>query len=185
LKNIILFLLVVSSIFADAKVYMGAGYGMFDETFKSGIDAKNSTDLAQIKIGYGQRDAYSVEMSFEYMQNSSKIFSSTTSNSLDGNKYGMNVSLIKAFDFDIYMLPYIKAGFGAGYFDIERTLQDKTFYSSLNIGTGFLIPMGESFDLELAYEHRHTSYQSIDTVVEKINYQSGSNIAYFGFNARF
>jgi len=185
LKKIILFLLVTSSIFADAKVYVGVGYGMFDETFKSEKKEKNSTELAQIKIGYGKREAYAVEISLEYMQNSSKIFSSASSSSIDGDKYGMNVSLLKAFDFDIHVLPYMKVGFGSGYFDIDRALQDRIFYSSLNIGTGIFIPMGENFDLELAYEHRHTSYQSIDTVVEKINYQSGSNIAYFGFNARF
>ena len=185
LKKIILFLLLTSSLFAEAKLYFGANYGIIEESFLEDIDAESSSNIASIKAGYGVREAYAIEISLEYRDNKAKIFSSDSDTDFDGDKYGMNINLVKAFDFDIYALPYIKAGFGSGFFEVERILQNRLFYSSFNLGTGIFIPIDESLDFEIGYEYKYISYESLDTIAEQINYQSNSNIAYFGFNARF
>ncbi|MEA2099917.1 MAG: outer membrane beta-barrel protein [Campylobacterota bacterium] len=185
MKKIIILLSLISSLFADAKVYLGSSYGVFEEKFTNDIEAESSTDIAKIKAGYGVREAYAVEISFEYIKNKTKIFSSDAQTALDGDKYGINVDLIKAFDYDVYVLPFIKAGFGSGYFNINRKLQNRLFYGSFNLATGIFIPINETFDFELGYEYKHTSYESVDTIVEKIKYESDTNIVYFGFNVRF
>ena len=185
MKKIILFLLLMSSLYAEAKIYLGANYGIIEEDFLDDIDASSSTGVFTIKAGYGVREAYAVELSLEYIDNKSKIFSSDSSTDVDGAKYGMNVNLIKAFDLGIFSLPYIKAGFGAGFFDIERVLQNRLFYSSFNLGTGIFIPIDDNLDFEIGYEYKYTSYEAVDTIAEQINYKSNTNIAYFGFNVRF
>ena len=186
LKIIILFLLLINTtIFAEVKLYVGSNYGTYEEKFTNEVDATSSTEIAKVKIGYGVREAYAIELSLEYIDNKSKIFSSDNSSDLDGDKYGLNVDLIKAFDLDILTLPYIKAGFGSGWFDIDRELQNRLFYSSFNLGTGIFIPINENFDLELGYEYKYISYESIDTIADKLNYESNINIAYVGFNVRF
>ena len=185
MKIIILFLLLINTLFAEAKVYIGSNYGTFEEKFTNDIEATSSTQIAKVKLGYGIREAYAIELSLEYIKNQSKIFSSDSEVDTDGNKYGVNVDLIKAFDLDILILPYLKAGFGSGWFDIQRELQNRLFYSSFNLGTGIFIPINKNLDLELGYEYKYVSYESIDTIADKLNYTSNINVVYFGFNVRF
>ena len=185
MKKIILFLLLLSSLFGEAKFYIGSSYGMLEEEFTDDIDAQSSTSVVTVKAGYGVREAYAVELALEYIDTQSKIFSSNSDTEFDGAKYGMNVSLLKAFDLDIYILPFIKAGFGAGSLTIERIMQNKLYYGSFNVGTGFFIPIAKNFDFELGYDYKYTSYEAIDTIAEKLSYQSHINIAYLGLNVRF
>jgi len=185
LKKITLLLIFITSLFADPKVYVGSSVGIVDESFTNGVDAKTSSAIAKIKVGYGVREAYAVEISFDYIKNDSKIFSSDANTKYDGDKFGMNVDLIKAFDFNYKALPFIKAGFGSGYFDINRETQDKLYYGSFNLSTGLFIPMSDSFDFEVGYEYKSISYEAIDTIAQQVRYYSNTNVAYFGFNVRY
>jgi hypothetical protein len=185
LKKIILFLLLISSLYSDAKVYIGANIGTFNESFNGDTEAFSSSQLATIKIGYADRDTYGVEFSLDYMKNRSKIFSSDEKTQTDGDRYGLNVSLTKAFNYDIYIIPYVKGGFGAGVLDIKRVTQDNLFYGLFNIGGGILLPVNENFDFEIGYDYKYSSYKAIDMVVEKMIYKSNIHVAYFGFNVRY
>lgn len=184
MKKLILFLLLVSSLYSESKVYVGLSAGVFNEQF-SEIEATNSSSIAAFKIGYGDIKAYAVEFSLDYAQNSSKIFSSSPNVTKDGDKYGFNVSLLKAFDWDIYVLPFAKIGFGTGFLDIDRELQKSLTYGSFQFTLGTFVPIGDDFDLELGYEIRTTSYEAINTIITNTSYDSMSNIAYMGINYRF
>lgn len=184
MKKLILFLLLVSSLYSEAKVYMGTSAGVFNEQF-SGIEATSSSAMAAFKIGYGDIKAYAVEFSIDYAYNRSKVFSTSSEVSRDGNKYGFNVSLLKSFDWDIYVLPFVRVGFGTGFLDIDRELQTNLTYGSFQLGLGTYVPISDDFDLELGYEVRSTSYEAINTIVTKTSYDSVSNIAYMGVNYRF
>lgn len=185
LKKILLFLLLLPSLYADAQIYIGAGAAAFSEDFNNGVEAKGSAKSAKFKIGYGDRAAYGVEFSLDYVQTESKIFSSSNAVSSDGNRYGINVELVKAFDFDIYVLPFFKAGFGTGFLDINRETQKSLRYGSYNLSFGTLLPINKNLDFELSYDYKYTSYEAIDTISEKIRYESNVNTAYFGFNIRY
>ena len=184
MKKITLFLLLLTTLFADATPYIGTHIGVYTEKF-SEIDATSSSTLANIKIGYGERKAYAVEFSLDYLNNDAKIFSSAPSTTKDGNKIGFNVSLIKAFDFDIYVLPFVKVGFGSGVQDIDRELQKSLSFGSFQLALGTYVPLGKHFDLELGYEARHISYEAINTITTKTSYNSVMNTMYFGINYRY
>ena len=173
--------LFISSLYADAKIYVGAGTGLFNEKFSS-IEATNDSNLASIKIGYGRRDSYAVEFSVDYIGKDSNIYSSN-----DGDKIGYNIDLIKAFDLGIYINPYLKAGFGAGYFNVTSDRIDDINYGSFNLGFGTYIPINESFDFEVGYSYRNTSYERSDTrsSSDSKSYLSHVNIIYTGVNFRF
>jgi len=183
LKKIILFFSLLSSLYAESTFYVGVNYGAFDEEF-SELDASSSTSIATLQFGYGDIKAYAVEFSLDYSKNRSKIFSSASSTPFDGDKYGFNVSLLKAFDFD-YALPFIKIGFGTGYLEIDRTLQDSLSYGSFQLSVGSYIPLNNSFDIELGYEIKHISYEAIDTITTNTSYNSVQNRAYLGINYRY
>ena len=185
MKKLLLLLLTFSSLYSEAKFYIGANYGSFEESFNEDVEAFSSSSMMTLKVGYAQRETYGVEFSLDYAKNKSKIFSSDTDTEFDGDRYGLNVSLSKAFDYDIYILPYIKAGMGAGFFNDDRILDDKLYYGSFNVGGGILLPVNENLDFEIGYDYRYSSYESIDMVAEKVLFTSNISIAYFGFNVRY
>ena len=180
-KLLPLLLLFSSLLFAEAKIYLGAGYAYNSETVKyNSSEDTISNNALRLKIGYGDRKAYAVELSLDYVDNKSSIFDSG-----DGKKYGFNVELLKAWDFDIYVNPFVKAGFGAGYLETPADLNNGSLtYGSWNLGTGIFIPINEHFDIELAYEYKYVSYQKLDNDLAS-NPTSSLNIGYIGVNFRF
>jgi len=182
LKKILLLLFFFSSIlFAEAKIYFGTGYEYNSETVKyAGQDKTVSNNAALIKVGYGDINAYAVEFSFEYVDNKSNVFDSN-----DGKKYGFNIELLKSWNLGIFLNPFLKAGFGAGYLETPADLHNGSLtYGTFNMGTGCFIPVSEYFDIEIAYEYRITSYQKLDNALTN-NPTSQINIGYAGVNFRF
>jgi len=186
LKKILLLLVLFSSVlFAEANLYIGAGYAYNSETVSyDGADKTIDNNAARLKVGYGERDGYAVEFSFDYVDNKSNIFANPTGSN-DGKKYGFNIELLKAWDFDIFVNPFLKAGFGAGYLETPADQYNGSLtYGSFNLGGGIFIPLSESIDVEIAYEYKYLSYQKIDTDLA-INPTANLNIGYIGMNFRF
>jgi len=181
LKKIILFLLIISSLYAtssESKPYVGVSIGYLNENFsESGYDSF-STQVATLKIGYGLINSYAVEFLFDYIPQNENIFSAS-----DKDRYGINLAIMKAFDFDTFAYPFFKAGFGAGYLDISDTNNNSLSYSSYNLGFGCFIPFKEHLDIEVGYRYRFTSYEKISESSKSTN--SHINIGYVGINMRF
>jgi opacity protein-like surface antigen len=183
LKKIVLFFLLLGTLYAqEAGLYMGSSLASYNESFNSNSDVSITTSMETIKCGYGARNGYSVELSFDFIQNNSQIFST---NQEDGDRYGFNLALSKAFTLNKYLLPFVKVGFGSGTMKIERELQKHLSYGSYNLATGLLIPLNKHYDLEVGYEYRYISYESIDTIAQTIQYKSNANIFSLGINVRF
>ena len=170
MKKILLFLLITSALYSEGKVYMGASYGSFNESFSDDTRKTNANPSIKVKIGYGVREAYAVEFSLDYTQ--------VDANSTEVNRYGLNVDLVKAFDLP-YVNPFFKAGFGTGYVD---TPKDRLTFGSFNLGTGIFIPLNEHSEIEIAYDYKYIAYERSDNEKE-IN--SHVNLIYAGVNVRF
>ncbi len=189
MKKILFLTIFVSSLFGDAKIYVGSNYGAYNESFNSGTDVSISTNTTKVKIGYGIRESYAIEFTVEYIKNKKNIFSDVNNN--DGDKLGLNIEFVKAFDLDIYINPFFKAGFGAGRFSVEKQTTDKSrlSYGSFNLGTGVFIPLGEHVDIEIGYEYKYVSYENFDDTTASQNrdsvFKSNVNVGYIGFNVRF
>jgi len=179
LKKILLFLLLLNSLYADAFTYFGVGVGYYNENFTN-VDANSADMLANLKVGYGDRRAYAVEISLEYVNNQASIFSLN-----DSNKMGMDVNLIKSLDIHEMFIPFFKVGIGAGVFDIEGQFQNNIHYGSFNLGLGTYIPLNPSVDIELCYTQKFLSYEGIDTISEDVSYKSVISAANIGLNVRF
>ena len=181
MKKIILFSLLLTSLYSDAKIYMGVGGGIYNETLDDTASTSISANMARVKVGYGIREAYAIEFSVDYVDNSEVLFAPN-----DGARYGLNVELIKAFDFDIYINPFVKAGFGMGY--METTIkdgEDSLSFGTYNLGLGTFIPVGEHFDIEVAYDYKYTSYQKVEQLSDSNIRKSMSHTGYVGVNVRF
>ena len=187
MKKLLLFLTTISVLYGfqyDAKFYVGIGGGMQNESLvddKYLKDDTNSPAFGSIKFGYGDIKAYSIEILLNYVANQTNVFSAD-----DGSRYGLDVAVIKAFNFTDIAYPYIRGGFGAGEMSVKDIQSDdKLSFSSFNIGTGAYIPLTESIDMEISYEYRFTSYESIYFNEEEIRPQSHINQLYLGVNYRY
>lgn len=179
MKKITLFLLLISSLYSDAKLYVGLSHGYYEESYTN-VDAQSSNTISTFKIGYGERKAYAVEFSLQNLKNTAKIFSPN-----DSSKNAININLIKSFDFDLLPIPFFKAGIGAGVFNIDGQFQDTLHYGSFNLGLGMFIPINEYFDFELSYTQKFIAYEGIDTISKEVSYESTMGVTNFGFNVRF
>jgi opacity protein-like surface antigen len=176
LKKIAIILLLISSLYADAKIYTGASYGYLNESFSAENAKANAVGVAKIKVGYGEIAAYAVEFSLDYSQADSDYLSSEAA-----PRYAMNIDLVKAFDFDIYINPFFKVGMGTGYLDSKE--YGKLSFGSFKVGAGTFIPVTEYLDFELGYEYKYLSYEKIQDAQD--SERSNVNIVYAGFNVRF
>lgn len=95
---------------------------------------------------------------------------------------------MKAFDFGIYINPFVKIGFGTGMSN-DLVIQDSNVtsltYGSFDLATGFFFPINEYSDIEFAYEYKYLSYQKQDTLDSTISNNSNVNTLYIGYNIRF
>jgi len=176
---------MTSFLYSDAKIYMGVGGGVYNETLDDTASSSISANMARIKVGYGIREAYAIEFSVDYVDNSEKLLD-VNGTVADGPRYALNVELIKAFDFDIYINPFIKAGFGMGY--TETTVdgaEDSLSYGSFNLGLGTYIPINEHLDIELGYDYKYISYQRIKQSSEENALKSMAHTGYIGVNIRY
>ncbi len=175
-------MLLCSSVYADAKLYLGLGYANINEKFDNLDVKRKSLDAGRIKIGYGIRENYAIELSIEGIKNEAKILSDR-----DEDRYGANIELVKSLDLDTFIYPYFKAGFGAGSMKTTRDDTEQSLsYGNFNFGLGTYIAINEHFDFELGYEYKQISYERIDLdATTKIGYKSKANVFYFGLNTRF
>jgi len=175
LKRIILFLFILGTLlFGDTKFYTGLGYGFAAIQTKdvSFLDTETLlADSARIKIGYGRRDAYAIELSLDYIESEPK-------------RLGADISLIKAFEWGIYVNPFAKVGFGAGTLHSVHRDDKELRYGSFNFGGGLYLPVYEHFDIELSYEYKNISYQKEDQNAPE-NGNGHINTLYVGFNIRY
>ena len=179
MKKILLSLLLITSLYSDAKIYLGASAGAYLEQLDSNSKSATS-EMISLKAGYGDIKAYAVEFSFDYINNNTALFSAG-----DGIKYGMNVSLLKSFDFDLFFIPFVRVGFGAGKMDSNAKANKHSLaYGSFNLGIGSFIPLSDSFDLEVAYDYRALTYEKADSALTNIS-KSNVNLLYVGINYRF
>jgi len=174
LKKIVLFILTLTTLaLGDSTLYMGTGLSHGNSSIKetpTSQEKKISEDALRLKIGYGNREAYAVELSMDYTKS-------------DPKRYSFDVSVLKAFDFGIYINPFAKVGFGSGILDNRDNANESLTFGSFNAGGGFFIPIGEHFDVECAYELKNISYQK-----DSINSQSQTsfiNSLYLGLNLRY
>ena len=176
LKKITLILLfLVTLAQGDAKLYMGTGLGYANVKASPANSSQEETfseDLVRLKFGYGDREAYGVEFSLDYINS-------------DPKKYAFNVSLIKAFDWNIYVNPFVKTGFGGGVLDNRDNENQSLTYGNFHAGAGVYVPLSEYFELELAYEYKNRSYQRKDEVSTTESRSAHINYGYLGINFRY
>ena len=181
MKQIILLTLFSLSLCAETTFYIGTGYGYHNETYsdQNNVSHTNSANMIALKVGYGQREAYAIEFTTGYIANKDKLIDNS-----DAHKYDFSVDFIKAFDFDIYILPYLRAGIGTGLLKSDIDADGDLTYGTFNLGTGVFLPLSKHFDFEVGYNYKYLTYEKLHDESTYIP-STHVNIIYIGINARF
>lgn len=145
-------------------------------------DAKEKALLTgvQLKAGYGDIRAYAVEIDLGYGRYDKNVYSPK-----DTDYIYFDLSLIKAFDFDIGFYPFFKLGFGTGELEVSRTVTNSLSSGSFFGGLGAYVPIGHGWDLEVSAIYRTKSWEDLDMVGAYIESSSHILEPYVGLNYRF
>jgi opacity protein-like surface antigen len=186
-KLLITSLFLSTALFAEAQVYVGILGGIDAESVGKPYNKNVSSPVGKLQIGYGDIKNYSVQLGFLYDKNTQNVFSTGTN---DKEKYSMDVELIKAFDLGWKLSPFLKAGFGAGYFNTDINYggtSNKTSlnFSSYNAGAGIYYPLSTHFNLEAGATYKAVSYQQIDSTSSDKGTTSKVIFSYAGIDYRF
>jgi len=171
---------------ADATLHVGLGGIAGSENFRvenpGTSDRTTSATLqgVQLKAGYGDIRAYAVEVDLGYGRYDKNIFSER-----DTDYIYFDISLIKAFDFDMGFYPFFKLGFGAGELEVRRTLTKSVSSGSFFAGLGAYLPLGLGFDLEASVIYRAKSWEDADMISNQTETASSIFEPYIGINYRF
>lgn len=178
--------LAAAALQAAPGVYLGLGGVSTTEYFTvknpgtASREDKAMLQAVQVKAGYGDITAYAVELDFGYGYYDKNIFS------VDDSYYiYADLSLIKAFDFDIGVYPFFKLGFGTGELEIRRSTADSVSSGNFFGGIGFYWPLAWGFDLEASAVYRAKSWEDLWMVGAVTESSSHTVEPYVGFNYRF
>jgi hypothetical protein len=171
---------------AEPTVHFGLGGIVGTESFRvnnPGLSARTESALlqgVQFKAGYGDIRGYAVEFDVGYGRYDKNIFSDK-----DTDYIYFDVSLIKAFDFDMGFYPFFKLGFGTGELEIRRTETKSISSGSFFAGAGVYLPVGYGFDLEASAIYRDKSWGGLDMIGAEVKSTSTLIEPYVGLNYRF
>jgi hypothetical protein len=176
----------ISILQAEPTVHFGLGGVVGTEYFtvtNPGQSAQNEKAMfqgVQLKAGYGDIRAYAVEFDVGYGAYDKNIFSDK-----DTGYVYFDISLIKAFDFDMGFYPFFKLGMGTGELEVRRTLAHSLSSGSFFGGLGAYVPIGKGFDLEASAIYRFKSWEDLDMIGAQIQSSSYFIEPYLGINYRF
>ena len=187
MRKILLTAILSVTLWAEAGIYIAAGGTVFNEDFTFNSEGFATNEMSAVyqggkfKIGYGDRNAYAIEVGLSYGEYDKNIFSDD-----DGAQIFVDIDIIKAFDFDIGFYPFIKFGFGAGNLKIDRILDSSVASGSFQAGGGFFLPLfGSDFELEASAVYRWKHFEGIDLVGDPADIESTVLEPYIGLGYRF
>jgi hypothetical protein len=186
MRILLLALLFPFYLYGAAGIYFGGGVSGGTETFtveNPGVESREMDTKyisGLVKAGYGDLKSYAIEVVLGYGEYDANIYSPN-----DDTYIYFDISIIKSFDFDIGFYPFIKAGFGANTFSVERETKNWLTGGSLIFGGGIYVPIVHGIEVEFNVIYRDKSWQEIDMVGAKTKSSSYIVEPYFGINYRF
>lgn len=180
------FLLLLGTLRADPTVHFGLGAigGSESFTVRNPGEPEQREDVllqgVQFKAGYGNMRAFAIEFDLGYGRYDKNVFSDK-----DTEYTYFDVSLIKAFDFDIGFYPFFKLGFGTGELAVDRTITNSLSSGSFFGGIGVYVPIAYGFDFEASAIYRDKSWEGLKMIGAQVKSTSYIIEPYLGINYRF
>ena len=197
MKNKILLGLVSSSFVvsaAMADVYVGVEYGAASNTheieasagaYTATGDYDNDYSNIKLKIGAGEDGGVKLQGTLSFISYDESIFDETNK---DYVEFGLD--LIKEFEVNKQLYPFIKGGMGVGAMDVEGYTEDSILAVSFNLGAGLSFKATDNISLLAGVDYVYRKWQDIEvyynyyTTVDVSVSDSGFK-PYIGLNVQF
>jgi opacity protein-like surface antigen len=141
MKNKILLSLLVSGMLSSAAVagdiYLGVEYGMGSNETEhevNGVSAStydNNYDDIKLKFGAGEDGGFKGQVTLSFISFDETVFDNTNSDLIE-----IGFDVIKEFEVTNSFYPFLKAGVGYGFMDVEGYTEDSIYEISFNVGAG-------------------------------------------------
>lgn len=186
-KGLLLSLMMGTSSFAMADVYIGAEFGSVsyeDEAENGNITVTQDNDYNEItiKVGSEGADGWSVEGSLSKISFDKVIFDNENDELIE-----IGMDAIKEFDMDSNLSPFVKFGAGFGWMDIEGYDDDTIKSFSFNIGAGLSYKITDNFAVQGGLDFVGRAWQDIEVANtgQEISTTGTGVKAYAGVNYYF
>jgi opacity protein-like surface antigen len=195
MKNKILLGLAASSLVASAAladVYVGVEYGAASNTHEREVtgavsgtrEYDNDYSDIKLKIGGGEDGGVKVQATLSFIEYDESIFDVTNKDYIE-----VGLDLIKEFEVNKNVYPFIKGGLGVGSMDVEGYSESSITGVSLNLGAGLSFKATDNFYLVGGVDYVYRKWQDIEYTIGWSKYTvSTSDSAlkpYIGANFKF
>ncbi|MGD9655043.1 MAG: outer membrane protein [Sulfuricurvum sp.] len=195
MKNKILLGLAASSLVASAAmadVYVGVEYGAASNTEEwEWTGASNGTreydndyrDI-KLKIGGGEDGGVKVQATLSFIKFDDIVFDATNKDYIE-----VGVDLIKEFEVNKNVYPFIKGGLGVGSMDVEGYNQSSILAVSVNVGAGVSFKATDNFYFVGGIDYVYRDWQDIEYTTglstTTVNMTNSALKPYIGANFKF
>lgn len=158
--------LVASAAMAD--VYVGVEYGAASNTHEREVTGagsgtseydKDYSDI-KLKIGGGEDGGVKVQATLSFIEYDESIFDNTNKDYIE-----VGLDLIKEFEVNKNVYPFIKGGLGVGSMDVEGYSESSITGVSLNLGAGLSFKATDNFYLVGGVDYVYRKWQDIEYTI--------------------
>jgi len=175
--------IISSAVIAD--VYVGIDYGFASneteiEDGSNSFKGDNNYNDLKLKVGYGKDGDFKGQMSLSFISFDEKVFDDENSDLME-----LGFDVIKEFEATKQFYPFLKAGFGFGYMDVEGYEDDSIYEVSFNVGAGISYKAIENFYIVGGIDYIGRKWQDIDYGRGTISTTDSGFKPYIGLNYKF
>lgn len=193
MKKIVLAVLIASGLMAaDSGVYLGVEYGVAKNSTTQDFDNGSATTSYEddnnykdikVKIGGGRDGGVKFQGSLSFITFDEYVFSYASKETIE-----LGFDIIKEFEVTPSVYPYIKAGFGVGFMDVEGYSEDSIAGVSFKIGAGVSFKVVDHLYLLAGIDYVGRKWQDIEyqtTTTTTISTTDSGIKPYVGVNFLF
>lgn len=193
-NNKILLSLLVSSMLSSVAiaedVYVGIDYGFVSNETEKDIGStsfKGDNDYKDLKfkVGYGTDGDFKGQVSLSFISFDEAVFDGENSDLIE-----IGFDVIKEFEVTKEFYPFLKAGVGYGFMDVEGYTEDSIYEVYFNVGAGVSYKATDNLYLIGGVDYVGRKWQDIEVqtgwyATETISTTDSGFKPYIGLNYKF
>lgn len=189
-KTVASLIFLFASVAMANELYMGLDYALAGNTNKytgpsnqnDSIEVDNAYSELKLQLGYGSEADVKAQAYFAYIQYDAGVYDNSNE-----ALYEFGVELIKEFAYDEDFFPFIKAGLGLGFMDINGYTKDQVGNVSGSLGLGLRYKFDEQISIRGGMDFVFRQWNGVYAISDgkQTNLQDDATKFYIGADYRF
>lgn len=169
----------------DSQFYAGLDVFTSSNTFTLeangvSVDADDDSDGFKLKFGAALDEGWRVQGYYQHETYDLPIYDSTNDKLSE-----IGVDVIKGFEVTPEFSPFIQAGLGYGWMDVEGYSDDTANEVSLKVGAGVMYKFAPTFEAIAGVDFQYRNWSNLTVLGTEIEIDETSTKFYVGANIHF